>query len=215
MKFSGFQNPESLTWGDKISSSYNDTSFYILRSHTRKIWLFYLPCFPLHLLSEFDFSVLARKFLSIRVKIIDSWFLVYRILITALELNYNKNQCKCVVTEERLRSITFVSNGTRVICTRWQNVSVTCHLLFITKEVSFQVHPHELFLTCSFNQSPHFLIWKNYELDVCCSSSSSSSSSSSPSSSFISLCVRTNFKVYSKLLDEETSRNHQAYRRGT
>ena len=39
--------------------------------------------------------------------------------------------------------------------------------------------------------------------------------SSSPlSSSFISLCVRTNFKGYSKLLGEETSRNHLAYRRG-
>ena len=38
--------------------------------------------------------------------------------------------------------------------------------------------------------------------------------SSSSSSSFISFCVRTNFKGYSKLLGEETSRNHQAYRRG-
>ena len=43
--------------------------------------------------------------------------------------------------------------------------------------------------------------------------SSSSLSSSSSSSSFISLCVTTNFKGYGKLLGEESSRNHQSYRR--
>ena len=37
------------------------------------------------------------------------------------------------------------------------------------------------------------------------------SSSSSSSSSFISLFVTVNFTGYSRLLGEETSRNHQAY----
>ena len=36
-----------------------------------------------------------------------------------------------------------------------------------------------------------------------------------PSSSFISLCVTANFTGYSRLLGEETSRNHQAYREAT
>ena len=40
-------------------------------------------------------------------------------------------------------------------------------------------------------------------------------SSSLSSSSFVSLCVTTtNFTGYNRLLGEETSRNHQAYRRG-
>ena len=39
----------------------------------------------------------------------------------------------------------------------------------------------------------------------------SSSSSSSSSSSFISLFVTVHFTGYSRLLGEETSRNHQAY----
>ena len=46
------------------------------------------------------------------------------------------------------------------------------------------------------------------------SSFRSSSSSSSSSSSFISLSVTANFTEYSRLLGEETSRNHQAYRKG-
>ena len=140
-----------------------------------------------------------------RVKNIESWFLCYHILISAPELNYNKKQV-CINSGE----IKIVSNGTRVICTRWQKgfcnlpFAISLYLQKNTKEVSFQVNPYELFPTCSFNQSLHFMVWKNYELDVCCS----------PSSSFISLCVRTNFREYSKLLGEETSRNHQAYRRG-
>ena len=36
-----------------------------------------------------------------------------------------------------------------------------------------------------------------------------------PSSSFISLCVTANFTGYRRLLGEETSRNHQAYREAT
>ena len=31
-------------------------------------------------------------------------------------------------------------------------------------------------------------------------------------SSFINLCVKTTFKGYSKLLGEQTSKNHQSYR---
>ena len=40
-------------------------------------------------------------------------------------LNYNKKQV-CINSGE----IKIVSNGTRVICTRWQKGFVTCHLLF-------------------------------------------------------------------------------------
>ena len=151
-----------------------------------------------------------------RVKNIENWFLCYHILIIAPELNYNKKQV-CINSGEI--KITFVSNGTRVICTRWQKGfrNITCHLLFRYTYKKILKKYHFRFIHMNYFQRAVlislFISWswfeKNYELDVCCSSSSSSSSSS-----FISLCVRTNFKVYSKLLDEETSRNHQAYSRG-
>ena len=143
-----------------------------------------------------------------RVKIIDSWFLFYHILITALELNYNTNQV-CGNSGEMKTDHVCVKWHARNFfkvtkCFRNLPFSISLYLQKNTKEVSFQVNPYELFPTCSFNQSLHFMVWKNYELDLCCS----------PSSSFISLSVRTNFREYSKLLGEETSRNHQAYRRG-